>query len=82
MEAKEAVKEAVHRELELGKFVLAWYSTKLSEFEKEYGIKTEKFVKNFEGGKLGDEEDYFEWFAVFRAKTHWEEKLRLLSRAA
>jgi len=75
MRTNQAVKEAVSREFEIGKFALMRYSVKLSRFEKKYGMSTEKFVKRFEEGKIGDEQDYFEWFALFKAKKHWEEKL-------
>lgn len=81
MQANQAVKEAVRRELEIGKFALMRYSAKLSEFEKKYGMDTEKFVKKFEEGKVGDEQDYFEWFALFKAKKQWEEKLKQLEAA-
>ncbi len=33
----------------------------LSQFEKKYGISSEKFFNRFEKGELGDDEDYFEW---------------------
>lgn len=38
MEAKKAVNEAAHRELELGKFTLAGYSAKLSELNKKHNF--------------------------------------------
>lgn len=44
-------------------------------------MKTEKFIKQFEEGKIGDEQDYFEWFALFEAKKHWEKKLKQLQAA-
>ncbi|MEK6909572.1 MAG: hypothetical protein AABW61_00675 [Candidatus Aenigmatarchaeota archaeon] len=79
MQTNQAVKEAVQKEMELGKFVLHRYSTKLSRFEKKYNMATEKFIKKFEEGKLGDEQDYFEWFALFKTKKHWEDKLKQLT---
>lgn len=78
MRTNQAVKEAVSRELEIGNFALMRYSLKLSKLEKKYGMNTEKFVQKFEEGKLGDGQDYFEWFALFKAKRHWEEKMKQL----
>lgn len=79
MSTNQAVKEAVRREAEIGKFALMRYSVKLSKFEKKYSMDTGKFVQRFENGKLGDEQDYFEWFAIWKAKKHWEEKLKQLT---
>lgn len=78
MRSNQAIKEAVSRELEISKFALMRYSAKLSRFEKKYGMNTENFVKKFEEGKIGDEQDYFEWFALFKAKKHWEDKVKQL----
>ena len=79
MQKTKAVKDAVDREVELGKFVLKRCSAKLSNLEKKYGMPTEKFAKKFEEGKLGDEQDFFEWFAAFEAQKHWQEKLKQLA---
>ncbi len=77
----EAVKEAVKKEKELGDYVMKRYESKLSKLEKEYGMDTEKFLQKFEEGKLGDDEDFFEWFALAEAKKHWQEKLEDLESA-
>ena len=37
----------------------------LSQFEKKYGISSDKFFNRFEKGELGDDGDYFEWSAIF-----------------
>ncbi len=70
-----AVKDAVRREKELGRYMLSRYKDKLSEFEDEYDMTTEEFIEKFEDGELGDDQDFFEWFAAFKGKQHWEEKL-------
>lgn len=80
MKNKQIVKEAVEREIQLGKFLLARYAEKLSKLEKKYKMKSEDFIKKFESGKLGDKEEYFEWYAIFMAKKHWEEKLNELEK--
>ncbi len=74
METK-AVKDAIQREKELGKFMLHRYEDKLSRFEDKYDMTTEEFVEKFEKGELGDDQDFFEWFAAFKGKQHWKEKL-------
>ncbi len=74
METK-AVKEAVQKERELGRFMLKRYEDKLSKFEDKYDMTTDEFVEKFEKGELGDDQDYFEWFAIFKGNEHWKEKL-------
>lgn len=81
MQTNQAVKEAVKKEFELGMFILLRYSAKISKFEKRYKMTTEKFVEKFEKGKIGDDQNYFEWFALSKAKKHWKEKLKQLQAA-
>ncbi|HLD42081.1 MAG TPA: hypothetical protein VJB06_03520 [archaeon] len=40
------------------------------------------FIKEFESGKLGDREEFFEWYSIAQAKEHWKEKLHMLIKAS
>jgi hypothetical protein len=81
MDDSPAVEDAVDREAALGEFLLERYREKLDRFEEEHGMSTETFLDRFEGGELGDDEDFFEWRAVADAVDHWEEKLAELQAA-
>ena len=58
------------------------YKEKLSYFEKKYEIGTQVFLKKFEGGELGDSEDFFEWFALAKAESHWVTKIKELKETS
>jgi hypothetical protein len=54
----------------------------LSQFEKKYGISSEKFFNRFEKGELGDDEDYFEWSAIFQMYKRATERLKMLEEVS
>lgn len=82
MTESEAIDSAVTKEREEGKYLLNRFRRQISEFEEEYQMKTESFIKKFDSGELGDKEDYFEWKAIWRAVKHWENKLAELEKAS
>jgi len=43
------------------------YVKRLNSFEKKYKMKSEAFLKAFKAGKLGDDEEWFEWLFVYEA---------------
>ena len=77
-----AVASAVKREQAIGNFLINMYKEKLSYFEKKYEIGTQVFLKKFEGGELGDSEDFFEWFALAKAESHWVTKIKELKETS
>lgn len=52
--------EKQHVKKEFGKL-----RKKLKKFENKYNMKSEKAYEEFNKGKLGDEQDYFEWHALY-----------------
>ena len=54
----------------------------LSQFEKKYGISSDKFFNRFEKGELGDDGDYFEWSAIFQMYTRATERLKMLEEVS
>ena len=55
---------------------LVCLSEEMREFEEQYGLSSDEFYAKWENGQLGDDTDFFEWFAycyTFRRlveKTH------------
>ena len=68
--------EALERELKLYRAKLRNYQVKLSEYERKYKMSSSEFLKLFEEGKLGDEEDYFLWWSYLKAIEKVKEKIR------
>lgn len=81
MTTNQIIHQAIEKEISLGKYLLSGYSEKMKSLEKKYKITTSSFVRSFENGKMGDDQDFFEWFALYKGKKHWEEKLSALKTA-
>jgi len=81
VETGDAVSSAIRKDLNEGEYMLERFEKRLKEFEEEYGMSSEEFMEKFESGELGDDEDFFEWYAVYKSKEHWEEKTTELREA-
>jgi hypothetical protein len=73
MERAEQIKNSLKREYLLYSNATAYYTKALGEFEEKYQLATEAFVKRFESGEMGDEGDYFDWYAFARLLDQWRE---------
>lgn len=58
------------------------YSSICKKFEKKYKLTSAKFVEQFDSGALGDEQDYFDWYAATRGLSLWRERYEILSGAS
>lgn len=58
------------------------YSTVCKNFEKKYKMTSAKFIEKFEAGTLGDEQEYFDWYAAVRGLNLWRERYEILSRVS
>jgi hypothetical protein len=43
------------------------YVKRLESYEKKHKMKSEAFLKAFNAGNLGDEEEWFDWLFVYEA---------------
>lgn len=50
----------------------------IERFEGEYNMSSDEFFERFEKGELGDNEDYFEWSALFQMNRRSVERLNML----
>lgn len=55
------------------------YSETCKKFEKTYIISSKNFILQFEAGTLGDEQDFFDWYAASRGLNLWRERYEILS---
>jgi len=58
---------------------LAYYENLCREFERQFGVDSDKFMEQFESGKLGDDQVYFDWYAAKRGLDIWRERYEILS---
>jgi len=47
-------------------------------FEEKYGLSSERFAEKFDAGELGDDEHWFDWYAVNKGRQLWGKKYQIL----
>lgn len=55
------------------------FENECKEFEKIYKMDSELFLDKFNKGELGDDLQWFDWYASIRGKKLWEKKFQILS---
>ncbi len=55
------------------------YSSICKKFEKKYKMTSVKFLEKFDSGKLGDDQEFFDWYAAARGLNLWRERYEILS---
>ncbi|NJL91367.1 MAG: hypothetical protein HC916_17470 [Coleofasciculaceae cyanobacterium SM2_1_6] len=60
---------------------LAGYDLDISKFEQTYNLDSMQFQEQFEGGMLGDEMDFFEWFSLCELRRDILVKISKLEQA-
>lgn len=56
-----------------------YYKTLCQEFEQEFSLNSDEFMQKFESGELGDEREYFDWYAAKRGLDIWHARREILS---
>jgi hypothetical protein len=54
------------------------FARECAHYEQRNGMTTERFLETFEAGALGDEEEYFDWYAAAQGRLSWDERRRNL----
>ena len=62
---KQAEAEAQHRRIRAD----------VKSFEKQYNMDSPTFVERYQGGVLGDDADFIEWYALWNMLRELEEQL-------
>ena len=81
MQQTNEIKTSLKREYDLYSNAMAFYKNTLKAFEQKYQLSTQAFLKKFETGQLGDEADYFDWYAFAKLLAKWR-KAHSASRSA
>ncbi|MBI2472912.1 MAG: hypothetical protein HYV59_16985 [Planctomycetes bacterium] len=71
MNLTDELKTSLKREYTLCSNAIIFYKKTIKEFEKKYHLTTQTFLKRFEAGQMGDEADYFDWYAFAKLLTQW-----------
>jgi len=76
--ALEALSSAIERELKILEAKLAGFEEEMRKFESKHGLSSKEFYKRFESGELGDDEDYFTWWAAIQAHESIKTRIETL----
>ncbi len=72
MQITKEIETSLKREYSLCSNAILFYRKTIKEFEVKYKISTRAFLKKFEKGQLGDEPDYFDWYAFANLLAEWQ----------
>ena len=48
------------------------------QFEEQFGLSSDQFMADFEAGALGDDPEYFDWYAAKRGYDLWDRRSKIL----
>ena len=71
-DVRTTVRSALEHELALARARCSAYERACREFELRYQLSSDRFLEQFEAGMLGDDADYFDWFAAKRGLDLWD----------
>ena len=74
------IAESIASHLEFAQRRLSAYQLHCSDFEQRHGMSTEEFLERFEAGTLGDQQEWFDWYAAAQGKKIWSRKRDILAR--
>jgi hypothetical protein len=78
MQLTAELKSSLKREYDLCSHAVTFYRKTIRDFEKKHKLSTRSFLRKFEAGTLGDEADYFDWYAFTKLLHKWQDTLSAL----
>lgn len=65
------VKESLEREYSICSKAISFYKKQIRTLEKKHKTDTGAFLTRFEAGTIGDEQDFFDWYAFHKLLESW-----------
>jgi hypothetical protein len=78
-EVREVLDTALRREADLANARHTYFEHLCRTFEQQHQISSDEFMEQFESGALGDDAEYFDWYAAKRGLDLWKRRSRILS---
>ena len=75
---KETLKKLIEQEIDMLEKEKEQYKREMEKFEEIYSLKSEEFIKKFNNGKMGDDLDFFEWYASADSYKRVEKRQKFL----
>ncbi|OGW55583.1 MAG: hypothetical protein A2Z46_04175 [Nitrospirae bacterium RBG_19FT_COMBO_55_12] len=73
MRITQEAKTSLKREYTLYTNAIAFYKKTIKELERKHRLSTPTFLKRFEAGTLGDDAEYFDWYAFAKLLSQWQQ---------
>lgn len=77
-EVSEVIRAALEQNERVAKYKIKKYSDICENFEKNYEMDSDTFMEKFNSGELGDDDDFFDWYAAKRGLDIWNKKLKII----
>lgn len=77
-EMRSVLDEALKNQREFALARLRKFEAECREFEQKYQMDSDRFARDFDSGKLGDDAHWFDWYAVNRGRLSWLKKYIVL----
>lgn len=78
-EIRAALKTALRNESEMARARRDSFEHACRAFEQQQQLSSAEFMQRFEAGQLGDDPQYFDWYAAKRGLDIWDRRFRILS---
>ncbi len=66
------IKESLEREFNIYSKTISFYKRQIKTLEKKHRMSTYSFLAKFEKGEIGDEQDFFDWYAFHKRLSSWK----------
>jgi len=73
MRITQEAKTSLKREYTLYSNAISSYKKAIRELERKHHLSTQTFLKRFETGTLGDDAEYFDWYAFAKLLSEWQQ---------
>jgi hypothetical protein len=77
-EVSEVIRGALEQNQRVAKYKIKKYLGICENYEKKYGMSSDLFMEKFSSGELGDEDDFFDWYAAKRGLDIWNKRLNII----
>jgi len=78
-EVRRVLDNTLRHEVDLANARRTYFERACRAFEQQYQMSSEEFMRLFESGALGDDAEYFDWYAAKRGLDLWERRFHILS---
>lgn len=78
-EVRRVLSNALRHEADLAAARRTYFEHACRAFEQQHQMSSEEFMRQFESGALGDDAEYFDWYAAKRGLDLWERRFNILS---